>query len=292
VKDASGYILEQKLPPARIITTDPTITEILFSLNLGDKIVAVGEKCNYPEDAKKIEKIGKDRIDLKKVVELKPDLIIISLDSQRSDMEQLRLIMIPPVSAEAQPTPLLVFAVDPRSLRDIYNTISVIGTITNKEHAAYSLLQRMKRRVEWVEARAKKEKRLKAVVVIKKRPLTVASEGTYFHDLLAVCGLIDVSPKGKGMYPGMKRDEILKADPDVIITCTDVAKNPKDIYNNRDFRKTSAGKNKKAVSIDADVFLRPGPRIVDALEEIAAFTYGWPASSGKAVPTGRQGEEN
>jgi iron complex transport system substrate-binding protein len=275
-KDASGDILEQKQPPARIISIDPAVTEILFNLNLKDRIVGLTENCNYPEDAKNIAKVGKDRIDLKKVVELKPDLIIVNLDSQRSDMEKLRLIMMPPASEEAQLSIINVFAVDPHTLKDIYNTISAIGTITNKEHAAYSLLQRMKRRAEWVEARAKKEKRLKAVVVIKKRPLTVAAEGTYFHDLLRVCGLIDVSPQGKGMYPRMKRDEISKADPDVIITSTDVAKNPRDIYNSRDFRKTSAGKNRKAVSIDAEVFLRPGPRVVEALEEIAAFTYGWP----------------
>jgi iron complex transport system substrate-binding protein len=159
----------------------------------------------------------------------------------------------------------------------------MIGTVTNKEHAAYSLLQRMKRRVEWVEARAKKEKRLRAIVVVKKRPLTVAAEGTYLHDLLLASDLIDVAPRGKGMYVRMKRDEISKADPDIIINSTDVAKNPKDIYNSRDFRKTSAGKNKKALSIDADVFSRPGPRVVQALEKIAEFAYGWPTREGQGM---------
>jgi len=275
-KDASGYILEQKQPPARIISADPSITEILFALNLKDKIVGVTVNCDYPEDAKKIEKIGKDKLDIKKIADLKPDLVLVNLDTHRSDMEKLRLIMMPPASGEEQPTTLEVFAIDPHTLKDIYNTISLIGTVTNKEHAAYSLLQRMKRRIEWVEARAKKEKRLRGVVVVKKRPLTVAGEGTYLHDLLIASNFIDISPRGEGIYPKMKRDDIKRADPEVIITSKDVAKNPRDIYNNRDFRKTSAGKNKKAISIDADVFLRPGPRIVQALEEMASFAFGWP----------------
>jgi iron complex transport system substrate-binding protein len=244
-------------------------------LNLNDKIVGITKNCDYPEDAKQIEKVGNDRADINKIAELKPDLVLANLETQKSDIAQLRRVMLPPASGESQPSPIKVFAVDPHSLRDIYNTISEIGTVTNKEHSAYSLLQKMKRRVEWVEARAMKEKRLKAVVVVKKRPLTVAAEGTYLHDLIKLAGLIDVSPREKGMYPEMKRDEISKADPDVIITSTNVAKDPGGIYNGRDFRKTGAGKNKKAVCINADVFSRPGPRVAQALEEIAAYAHGW-----------------
>lgn len=276
-------MLKQEQPPSRIISADPAITEILFALNLNDKIIGITENCNYPEDTKKIEKIGRDGIDIGKVVKLKPDLAIMNLEAQKSDIQKLRTTMLPPATVEGKPAAVNVFAVNPHSLRDIYNTISVIGTITNKEHSAYSLLQKMKRRVEWVDARAKKEKRLRAVIVVKKRPLTVAAEGTYLHDLLVLSNLIDVSPRGKGMYIKMKRDEISKADPDIIITSTDVAKNPKDVYNNRDFRKTSAGKNKRGVSLDAGVFSRPGPRVVQALEEIAEFAYGWPTREGQGM---------
>lgn len=292
-KDASGDILVQQQAPSRIISLDPAITEILFAFNLNDKIVGITKNCNYPEDTKKIEKVGGERADIGKIKELKPDLVLVNLEGQKDDMEKIRRIMIQPASPDAQPEPAQVFAVDPHSLRDIYNTISVVGTVTNKEHSAYSLLQRMKRRIGWVEAKAKNEKRIKALVVIKKRPLTVAAAGTYLNDLARACGFIDVAPRGKGMFPRMNRDEIEKADPDIIITGTNIAKDPKDIYNSGDFRKTGAGKNKKGISIDADIFLRPGPRVADALEEMARSAYGWPAAvpDGK-VGTGGQGEEN
>ncbi len=280
-RDASGDILIQQQAPGRIISLDPAITEILFALNLADKVVGITGNCDFPEGTKKIEKIGSNRVDVGKIVELKPDLALVNFDLQRSDMEKMRRTLLSPASPEAQPAPVQVFAVNPHSLRDIYDAISVIGTVTNKEHAAYSLLQRMKRRVEWVEARAKKEKRMRAVVVVKKRPLTVAAEGTYLHDLLAASNFIDVAPSGKGMYVKMKRDEMSKADPEIIITSAGVAKNPKDIYNCRDFRKTSAGRNKMAVSIDADVFSRTGPRVVQALEEIAQYAYGWSTAEGQ-----------
>ena len=273
-KDASGDILEQKQSPARIISTDPAITEILFNLNLKDRIFGITENCDYPEDAKDVMKVGKERVELKKVVEIAPDLILANFDRQKPDIERMRRTMLPPASPEAQPAPIQVFAVAPHSLQDIYDSISVIGTVTNKEHSAYSLLQKMKRRVDWVEARAKKEKKLKALVVVKKRPLTVAGEDSYLYDLTVKAGFFNVAPRG-GIYVKMKRGDIEKADPDIIITSLDVAKNPKNIYNDRNFRKTSAGKNKMVVCIDNEVFSRPGPRVVQALEEMAAFAYGW-----------------
>ena len=276
-KDASGDMLVQAQPPARIVSIDPAITEILFALNLKDRIVGVTRNCDYPEDAKKIESVGNDRSDAGKIEKLKPDLVLMNLNGQGNDLGKLRRIMLPAVTADAKPAPMQVFAVDPKDLRDIYNTISIIGTVTNKEHSAYSLLQRMKRRVEWVEAKAKKEKALRAVFVVKKRPLTVAADGTYQHDLMRICNFIDVSTKGKGPYPRMKREEMEKADPDIVITGTNIAKDPKDIYNSGDFRTTGAGKNKRGVSIDAEIISRQGPRIVDALEKIAENAYGWPS---------------
>ncbi|MFH1710579.1 MAG: helical backbone metal receptor [bacterium] len=274
-KDASGDILIQKQPPARIISIDPAITEILFALNLSDKIVGVTQNCDYPEEAEKIASVGRDRVDIKKVVELKPDLVLANFYTQRSDIRKLRRTTLPLISGETSAKPIQVFTVDPRSLQDIYDAISTIGTVTNKEHSAYSLLQRMKRRVEWVEARAKKEKKLKALVIVKKRPLTAAGEGTYLYDLSGIAGFINAAPRGK-MYPTMSRQEIIKADPDIIIAGSGVAKNPKDIYNDRNFGKTPAGRNKKAVCINADIFSRLGPRVVQALDEMAAFAYGWP----------------
>ena len=234
------------------------------------------ENCDHPEDAKNVAKVGKDSIDINKVVALKPDLVLVNFEVQKNDMEKMRRTMLPPASPEAQPAPIQVFAVAPHSLQDIYDSISVIGTVTNKEHSAYSLVQKMKRRMEWVEARAKKEKQLKALVVVEKRPLTFAGEGTFLYDISRAAGFINVVPPGGGMYPKMKREEIAKADPDIIITSTDVARNPKDIYNDRNFRKTSAGKNKRAVCIDKELLLRPGPRLTEGLEQIANSAYGWP----------------
>lgn len=279
-KDASGYVLTQYQAPQRIISAAPYITEILFEFNSSDRIVGVTKKgTNYPEDAKKLPEVGGDKLDKGKMLKAEPDLVIVPYNMYKNDIPSLRQIKFTvKVSDEVQLRTLEVFAVEPLSLSDILRNISVIGTITNREHAAYSLNERMKRSIGWVEARAKNEKKFrhfKALVLVSRRPTTFAGRGTYLNDLMRMAGLIDVTPSSKDLYVRMKREEIKKADPDIIITSTSVARNPKDIYNNGDFRDTSAGKNKMVICIDDDIFSRPGPRVTQLLEQIGDFTYGW-----------------
>ena len=208
-RDASGYTLRQERAPARIISADPAITEILFALNLKDKIVGVSDDSDWPKDIKKIERIGRDRLDIKKLIKLAPDLVIVSLDKQRSNLDDLRKIKFNVTSSnETREVTLEVFAVDPKNLSEIFQVIDVIGTITNREHAAYSLLQRMNRRMGWITARAKKEKPLKGLVLMSKRPQKVAASGTYFADLMKVAGISNVAPDSKEQYPKMDRKRL------------------------------------------------------------------------------------
>lgn len=278
-KDASGYVLHQDEQPMRIISASPAVTELLFAFNIGDRVVGVTGKSDYPDEAKKIEKVGGDRLDTGKMLRLQPDLVIVNLSEKNADLNSMRKMKFTQtVSGESVQRTLEVFAVDPKSLRDVIDDISTIGTITNREHAAYSLTQRMMRSLNWVEAKAKTERSyrmLKALVIVSKGPVIVASDDTFQGDLLRLAGLVNVAPRGASGYVKMERKDIEKADPDVIIAPDDLAKNPKDIWGNRNFRKTEAGKNKRAVCIESALLRRPGPRITQALEKMAAYTYGW-----------------
>ncbi len=274
-KDASGYILEQDQAPMRIISADPAVTEILFAYNLKDRIVGVSNDCDFPEDAKKIEKVGRDRLDLNKIAKLQPDLVIVSFDKQKNELEKLRNFKYPvTVSGEVQMVTLEVFAVDPKSLSDVVRNFFTIGTITNREHAAYSLVQKFNRQIEWVDARVKNEKHLRALVLVKRGPNTFASQGTFIRDLMVRGGFSDISPRGSDTTV-MDRKMIESLDPGLVITSTKVARNPQDIYNNGDFKKTEAGKNKMAVCLDDELFTRAGPRLTQGLEKVAASAYGW-----------------
>lgn len=291
--DASEYELKQEKAPDRIACSSPVAAEILFAFNLSDKMVGLTEKCDYPDDAKKLPRIGGDKIDRNKMMKAAPDILILNLsDYSKDEITSFREIKFSRVvtfetwkgetSTEVRDISLEVFAIDPKSLSEIMQTITVLGTVTNREHAAYSLKQKLNRRIEWVAARARKSKnfgRLRAIVLTSRRPLSVAGEGTYLNDMIRLEGFIDVSKRGKEADVKMSRKEIEAANPDIIITSTDIARNPKDIYNSRDFRKTGAGKNKRVICIDKVIFERPGPRAVNMLEQIGEFAYGWSSTN-------------
>jgi iron complex transport system substrate-binding protein len=279
IKDDTGYILEQPKAPNRIVSASPVITEILFEFQLQDKLVGITENCNFPEATKDIAHIGNDKIDNSKLLKAQPDLVLVRLSEKNADIEGLRKMKFTDTSSiEPREASVEVFAVDPVSLKDIIANISLIGTVTNREHSAYSLNQRLKRKIGWVEARCASSKgyrKYRAMVLVSKHPMMFAADGTYLNDMLKTCGFICVVPKGEGPAIKMSRKDIEKADPDIIITSKDVAGNPGDIYGNRDFRKTSVAKTKMVLCLDPEIFSRPGPRVVQALESIGAFAYGW-----------------
>lgn len=280
IKDATEQVLIQEKAPTRIVSASPTLTEILFEFQLQDRLVGITEKCDYPEATKDIYKVGGDKLDTKKLIKVQPDLVLIRLSEKNADIDALRKMKFTDTSSiELREASVEVFTVDdPDSIKGILSQISLIGTVTNREHAAYSLNQRLKRKIGWVEARAASSKgyrKYRAMVVVSRHPMSFAAQGTYLDDMLKVCGLISVAPKGDGPIVRMSRKDIEKANPDIIITSKDVSSSPGGIYGNRDFRKTSVSKTKKVLCLDPVIFSRPGPRVVQALETIGAFAYGW-----------------
>src|SRR3989338_7063207 len=93
--------------PRRIISGMPSITEMLFALKLGDRIVGVTNNCNYPPEALKKEKIGGFFLNLEKIVSLKPDLVIMIEDAQKRDIARFKKFGLP------------VYTINPRNVADV-----------------------------------------------------------------------------------------------------------------------------------------------------------------------------
>lgn len=264
LKDEWGYVVKFNNPPKRIISCMPSITEMLFDLDLGDKIVGVTENCNYPEEAKKIEKVGRVRMDLEKVISLKPDLIVMLGSAQEDDIKKFRKFGLP------------VFVIDPEDVEGVMYSYTRLGIATNHPHAAYQITQRMKRSLKWTEARIKKEGREKKPTVfieISHKPLMTASKSTFIQDIIDLAGGENIAYWVKGKYPAYSIEKLIKKDPDVIIVPNQNIKNENVIYNDSRWQKLTAVKNKRVLFIDADIISRPTSRVVNAIDEIAEFIY-------------------
>ncbi len=265
VKDEWGNKVKFTKAPERIISCMPNITEILYKLDLGDEIVGVTENCNYPPEAKGKEKVGRDTMNLEKIVSLKPDLIVMLGGAQAPDIKKFRSMGLP------------VFVIDPETVRGVMYSITLLGEATNRPHAAYSIDENMARKLDWVVARvrASGKKRPRVFMEVWHKPLITASKGTFLNDVIEKAGGVNIAANAQAKYPEYSFEKLISADPDVIIIPKQNISTTEQIYNDGKWKKLRAVQNKRVLLVDADVISRPGPRIVSAVDEIATFLYEW-----------------
>ncbi len=268
MKDEWGNIFKFTAAPKRIISCMPSITETLFALDLDSEIVGVTENCDYPEAAKSKEKVGRDRMNLEKIVSLAPDLIVMYGPAQGPDIKKFRSLGLP------------VFVVDPETVWSVLTTIDVLGEATNRVHAAYGLNEKLKRKLNWAASRVSgsKKARPRVFVEINHRPLITAAKGTFVNDVIEKAGGVNIAKSASGKYPEYSFEKLLAADPDAIIIPKQNISNEDQIMKDGRWLKLKAVRNGRVLFIDADLLTRPGPRVGVAVEQIAEFLYQWTAT--------------
>jgi iron complex transport system substrate-binding protein len=252
--------------PQRIVSGMPSVTEMLYALDLGNRVVGVTTNCNYPPQAKKKEKVGGFSLNLEKVVSLKPDLIIMVSDAQKREIDKFRNYG------------LKVYTIDPRTVAGVMDSLLEIGKLTGKESRAASLVATMKRRLAAVQPtglglKLILNKRPKVLAVIGNNPLIVVGGGTFIDDIIKQAGAENVAGTSRAAYPQYSFESLAKENPEYIIIPKGAVRQDELAADPR-WRRLSAVRNGKLLVIDADIFSRPGPRVVEAVERIAHFIYG------------------
>ena len=259
--DEVGRRLELNGPPQRIISVAPSVTEILFAIGLGDKVVGVSTYCNYPPEALKKEKIGGYITpSLEKIISLKPDLVIGTADGGlKSFVDRLAGLGIP------------VFITNPRSLFEVLSTIRHVGEVTFSRAAAHRVAGSMEKKIETIRKKVKERPRVRVLHALAYDPLISSGRGTFVDDLIRVGRGVNVAEGTRGKHPRLSMEEVIAKDPQVIILSS--MKSSDSLAEQRQWwgrwKEISAVSDTRIYVIDADLILRPSPRIVEGLEEIA-----------------------
>ncbi len=264
VKDDVGRKITITKEPQRIISTAPSVTEILFALGLGEKVVGVSTFCNYPEEAKAKEKIGTFQSpNIEKILSLKPDLIIATGGVQRQTVEKLEQLGIP------------VFVSYPGTLEDVIKSIYTIGRICGAEKNAKDLGFELKLRIAKVTSKvAKAKSKPKVFFELWHEPLMSAGPGSFIDDLIKKAGGINIAGSAKSAYPIFSLEQLVKEDPDIIIGAeSSMSGDPLEISKRPTWNNLKAVKNQKVYKINDDIVFRSGPRLVLALEIIAKYLH-------------------
>lgn len=264
VKDDVGRKVTIAKEPKRIISTAPSVTEILFALGLEEKIVGVTTLCNYPEEAKTKEKIGTFQSpNIEKILSLKPDLIVATGGVQRQVVEKLEQLGVP------------VFVSYPGTLEDVIKSIYTIGRICGAEKSAKELAFNLKLRIAKVTTKVSKAKtKPKVFFELWHEPLMSAGPGSFIDDLIKKAGGINIAGSAKSAYPIFSLEQLVKEDPDVIIGAeSSMGGNPLEISKRPGWDALKAVKNQRIYTINDDIVFRSGPRLVLALEIIAKYLH-------------------
>jgi iron complex transport system substrate-binding protein len=260
-QDARGKRVTLPSPPKRIVSLSPGTTEMLFALGLKGRIVADTTYCDYPAEAKALPKIGDVNTSVEKVIAQRPDLVVASASANRRALEPLERARI------------VVFTVEPKTLDGAYDAYRRLGLITGQTREAQQMIKSMQSRVAAVKAAVAKDgRRPRVLLPVQIDPLMVVGSDNFMDDLVTLAGGVNAARDvGKG-WVTLSPERVVVLKPDVIIAGKETA--PR-IRSKPGWGTIPAVRNNAIYSLRSEA-ARPGPRMADALEELARLLH--PAS--------------
>lgn len=246
--------------PHRIISLAPSITETLFAIGVGDRVVGVTQYCDYPPEAATKPKVGYIHANLEVVVALQPDLILAPRELLRADiLSKLEQFQIP------------TYVLDATTVDSILSHIQTLGGMLGAAAAADDVVHQMQRQIKEITARTALLPRPRVLYVLNSEPLITIGPGSFIHQLIEMAGGANVAARARVAYPRLSMEEVLREDPELILFPTGRAEGIAQGEEARWQRWTtlSAIKLKRLRRVSNDQLNRPGPRIVQGLEILA-----------------------
>ena len=248
-------------PPRRIVALAPSAAEILFALGAGPRVVGVPDfAVDLPEAAGKT-RVGGFVPDLERVVSLAPDLVVVSKDgTDRAAFEKLEALGLPVVVTAGT------------TLDGVLEDVIRVGHALGDDERAADLVAALTRRIAAAEALGRARPHRRAVALIWPDPPVVAGDGTFVGDVLSRAGFSNVVPRSAGDWPRVSFETLASWNPDVVVR-PDTPENAGAFaraFADARWRLVPAVKEGRVVVLPGDLLERPGPRLVEALERLAA----------------------
>jgi iron complex transport system substrate-binding protein len=252
-------------PPQRIVSTAPSITELLYALGLGDRVVGVDRFSRYPPESLRKAKIG-DYVNpnLETIASLRPDLVIIPTNPVKL-AERLAVLR------------LKVLELDQESIAKLYESFRIVGQATGATAQAAKLESTVRGQLEAVRARAAPLKKTRVMFVVGRTPnrldgLIVVGQASYLNEIIALAGGENVFRDAVASYPEVSLEEVLARNPDVIVDMGDMSdtvgvteEHKREVTSLWErLSSVAAVRQHRVHAVASDVYVVPGPRVVDA----------------------------
>ena len=243
----------------------PPITEILFALGLGEKVVGVSDYCDYPEEAKLKPSVGDYyNPSVEAIVAQAPDLVL-------TDGEGLTEDIIP----QLENLGITCVVINPKSIDGILKDIELLGKVTGVEKEAGALVTEMNSRFAQVASQVQGARKVRAFYVIDATDLNnpwTAGPGTFVDSLITMAGGENIAAKAPAPWVQFSIEQVVSSDPEVVILPAEhgtAFTSPEVLEEHPAWREITAVKQGRICIIDGDLVDGYGPRIVQGLEVIA-----------------------
>jgi iron complex transport system substrate-binding protein len=261
--DALGRKVVLKTEARRIVSLSPGLTEILFAIGAGKKLVGRSAFCDYPAEAALVATVGGFSgvtVSVEQIASLRPDLVLLSADMHSRLVPLLEALSIP------------IFAIEPRTFDQVYRTIETIGTLTGDRGGAAQVIQVMRAKIRAVEERIRGQTPPSVFWELYDSPLLTSGGGTFVNEAIKAGGGRNIFEDSAESWPQVSFEQVLIRKPDWILAGSD-NQQALDILKRPLWQGIPAVRSKRLALIDADTVYRYGPRLADAVFAIAAILH-------------------
>lgn len=264
VTDEIGRRVAIPPSPQRLISLAPSVTEMLFALDLGERVVGVTSYCDYPPAARAKEKVG-DVLNpsLERILALRPDLVIISTATQLERFaRRLEEVGVP------------LYVVNADRVEDVLRSLENLGEITGRREEAERVVRALRARLDDIRARVRGRPRPRVLMVIQRDPLIVPGRGAFLTDLVEQAGGQSITADAEREWTPYSLETVLARAPEVII----LPSRERTTRRLADMRwpqleTTPALRHGRVYAIHNDLLMRPGPRLIEGVEELARVLH-------------------
>lgn len=250
------------VPPRRIVALAPSAAEILFALGAAPRVVGVADLAGDLPESKGKVRLGGFAPDLERVALLAPDLVVVSRDgTDRASFEKLAAMGFRLVVTGGT------------TLDGVLDDVARVGAAVGEAERAADLVARLRVRIAAAEARGRAHRGRTALVLVWPDPPVVAGRATFVGDVLARAGFTNAAPAGAGDWPRVSVETLAAWNPDLVVK-PETRENAfafASALRGGPLRVVPAVRDGRVASVPGDLLERPGPRLVDGLEALAAL---------------------
>jgi iron complex transport system substrate-binding protein len=263
VTDEAGKRVRVPAHPQRIITLAPNLTEIVYAIGAGDQLVGNTTFCDYPPEAKQVTKVGDTlQPNIERIIALRPDVIFVTTASQLETFTK-----------QLSERGIAVFVTDPHDLEGVFRSIKTLGDLLGQQEQAEKLVGNLRARAAAVEDAVRVRPVVTVFYQVSPSPLWTAGRRSWITDLIRRAGGKSVTAEVEGEWMRYSDEAAMASRPEAIIMATSDSMNGEKMEVAAALQKSPAALDKHVYGINGDFLSRPGPRLVDGLEQMARVLH-------------------